>query len=81
MVNCNKNGCNTQIFQILCEIHDVNFIFKGNILSRLPKPIELTHKWIKINFKYQEPEFYFRLFDESDNGPFEVPSGHIKTDD
>ena len=37
------------------EIRDGTFIFKGNLLSRLPKPVELTHKWIKKIFKYQEP--------------------------
>ena len=29
-----------------------------------------------MNFKCKEPEFYYRLFDESENGPFEVPPGH-----
>ena len=28
------------------------------------------------NFKYQEPEFYSRLFDEAEKGTFEVPSEH-----
>ena len=32
-------------------------------------------------FKYQDPEFYYILFDESENGPFEVPSGCKKTHD
>ena len=57
----------------------MGFLFKENLLSILPKPFELTHKWIKKNFKYQEPEFYSRLFDESENRPFEVPPGNIKT--
>ena len=29
-------------------------------------------------FKYQEPEFYSRLFYESENGPFQLPPGHTK---
>ena len=40
------------------------FNFKGNILSRLPKPVELSHKWVLTNFKYQEEEFHDILFDE-----------------
>ena len=39
-----NNGRNTQIVQILYEIHDRNFLFKGNFLSRLPTPVELTHE-------------------------------------
>ena len=52
------NCWNTQIFQILCEICDRNFIFKKSFLSRLLKAVEITHKWISIKFKYQEPKFY-----------------------
>ena len=59
-----NNGWNTQIFQILREKCDGNFVFKGNLISRLPKPVELTHKWTNTNYKYQEPKFYSRLFDE-----------------
>ena len=29
-------------------------------------------------FKYQEPLFCARLFDESEEGPFEVPPGRTK---
>ena len=39
-----NNDCNTQVIQILCEEHYGVFIFKENILSRLPKPIELSYK-------------------------------------
>ena len=53
-----NNGCNTQIVHILCDILDVDFLFKVKLLSRLPKPVELTQDWIKTNFKYQEPDFY-----------------------
>ena len=31
-----------------------------------------------MNFKYQEPEFYTRLFYESENEPFEVPPRRTK---
>ena len=36
-----NNGWNTQIVQILCEKRDGHFLFKVNLLSRLPKPVEL----------------------------------------
>ena len=59
-----NNGWNTQIVQILHEKLDGKFLFNINFLSRLPKPVGLSHEWIKTYFKYQEPEFYSRLFDE-----------------
>ena len=37
-----NNGWNTHIVQILHEIRDINFLFKGKILSILPKPVELA---------------------------------------
>ena len=76
-----NNGWNTQIVQILREMRDGNFLFKRKFLSRLTKPVELTHNWIKKMFKYQDPEFYYQLFDESENGSFEVPLGCIMTYD
>ena len=39
---------------------------------------DTAHEWFKTNSKYQEPEFYSGLFDETENGPFEVPLGSIK---
>ena len=48
------------------------------MLSILTNTVELSHEWILINFKYQEPEFYARIFDESEDGYFEVPPGCIK---
>ena len=74
-----KNGWNKQIVQILHEICDVKYLFEGNIISKLPKPVEITPEQTKKNFKYQEPYFYPRLFDESENVTFEVPPGSIKT--
>ena len=62
-----NNGWNTQIFQLLREMHDEIFIVKGKFLSRPPKYDELSHECIKKIFKYQEPEFYSGLFDESEN--------------
>ena len=44
-----NNGCNTQIFQILRDIRDGNFLFNGDFLSRLPKSVELSHEWTKKN--------------------------------
>ena len=70
-----KNGWNTHILQIWRDIPD------GIFLSRLPKHVELTHDCIKTNLNYQKPKFYSGLFDESDNGPFEVPPGCTKTYD
>ena len=60
-----NNGWNTQIVQILGDKSGGNFLLKGILLSILPKSVELSNEWIKTNFKYQEPEFYSRLFDGS----------------
>ena len=46
MYNCNKNGLNTQDLQILCDEHDGKFHFKGNMKSRIPKPVELSQEWV-----------------------------------
>ena len=73
-----NNGWNTQVVQILCERRDGEFIFKGNILSMIPKPVELSHNWVLTDFKYQEPAFYARLFNKSEEGSFEVPTGRTK---
>ena len=54
------------------------FILKGNLLSRITKCVELAHERVKTNFKYQEPEFYSRFFDDSENRPFEVSPGRTK---
>ena len=51
------NGCNTQVVHILSEEHVGDFIFKRNILRRLPEPVELSHEWVLKIFKYQELEF------------------------
>ena len=50
---------NTQIVQILCDIRDRKFIFKGNLLSKVLKPVEIAHEWIKTKFKYCDTEFYY----------------------
>ena len=47
--------------------------FYINILSILPNPAELLHNWVLTSFKHQEPAFYTRLFDDPEEGPFEVP--------
>ena len=49
-----NNGWNTQIVQVLLEKRDLKFIFKVNLLNILPKPVELSHKWVLENFWYQE---------------------------
>ena len=65
----------------MCDICDKNYLFKGNLISRIPKPVELPHECIKTNFKYQDPEFYYRLFDESGNEPFGFSPRRKKTYD
>ena len=65
----------------MSEKCDGNFVFKGNSCSRLPKTFEMSHEWIKKNFKYQETEFHSRFFDESENGLFEVPPRYTNTYD
>ena len=72
------NGWNTQVVQILCKECDDKLIFKGYLISRTPKPVELSHEWVLKMFKYREPEIYARWFDESEKGPFEVPPGRTK---
>ena len=47
-----NNGWNTHIVQILHEIRDGKFLFKGNLLSTLPKSVELLNEWIEKNFNY-----------------------------
>ena len=61
-----KNGWNTQVVHILHEKRDSKFIFKGNMISRLSKPVEISHAWVLTNFQYQEPAFYAILLDESE---------------
>ena len=46
----------------------------------LSKPVELSHEWGLKIFKYQKPEFYARLFDDTEEDPFEVPSDRTKVD-
>ena len=57
-----QNVCSTQVVYIFHGERDNKFIFKVNLLSILPKPVELSHEWVLTNFKYQEPEFYAILF-------------------
>ena len=56
------------------------FLLKGNLLSRLLKPVELSHEWVSENFKYHEPEFYARFFDEAEEGLFECYTCHTMID-
>ena len=50
----------------------------NNIIIRLYNPVELSHKWSLTNFKHQKPEFYARIFYESEKGSFEIPAGRTK---
>ena len=52
-----NNGCNKKVVKILCEESGGDFTFRINMPSRLPKPIELSHKWVLKSLKYQEPLF------------------------
>ena len=38
----------------------------------------IYHTSGSLKFKYQEPAFYARLFDEWEKGPFDVPPGCTK---
>ena len=58
-----NNGWHKLVAQILREERDDIFIFKVNMLRRLPKPVELSHKWVLKKCQYQEPIFYATLFD------------------
>ena len=75
-----KNGWNPQVVNTLREESDGKFIFKGNMISRVPKNVELSHKWILKNTKFQEQVFYAGLVDESEKRPFKFPPGRIKKD-
>ena len=75
---CKKNCWNNQIVQMIHEEHDQNIHLSGNIFSRIPIPVELSHKWPLTNFEHQKPDLYVILFDESEEFPFRVPSGHNK---
>ena len=75
-----SNVCNTHIVQILREKNDGRFIFRGYFLSGLTNPVEISHEWVLTNFKYQEPKFYSRLFNESEKVTFESPPGCTKKD-
>ena len=44
------------------------------MISRLKNTVELSHGWVFKISKYQETDFYDRLFDDSGEGPFEVPT-------
>ena len=70
-----NNGCNTQIVQIFFEEQYDEFNFSGNILSRLLNTVVISHEWVLTNFKYQRTAFHYRLFDESEEVPFEVTTG------
>ena len=47
-----NNGWNTQIAQILHEEPDGTFIFKVILISRLPKPVAISHEFVLEIFKY-----------------------------
>ena len=66
------------MFQILREEICGKFHCKANLLSSLPKIVELSHEWVLIHFKYQEPKFYSRLVHNSEEGSFEVSPGCMK---
>ena len=48
------------------------------MISIVSKTFDTSKKWVLKNLKYQEPAFYARLFDDSEEGPFEVSPGHTK---
>ena len=50
-----NNVWNTQLVQILHAIRDKSFLSKVNLISGIPKPVDVTHELMKKIFKYQEP--------------------------
>ena len=58
------NDWEAHILHIMHEKLDCMFHLKVNMISRLPKPVELSHEWVLKILKYQEPSFYARLFDD-----------------
>ena len=62
----------------MCEEKDGKFYLKRNFLARLPKPVELSHKWVLGNFNYQEPSCYAKLFGKYEEASFECLPDHIK---
>ena len=50
-----NNVWNTHIIQILREECDGRFHLFGNRLNILPNTVELSHEWVLMNFKYQDP--------------------------
>ena len=66
---------NTHIVHIFREEPYVKLNFYGHILSRLTKPVDLSHERVLTYFKYQEPAFYGKIFDDSKEVPFKVPTG------
>ena len=71
-------GQNTLSLHIFYEHRYGMIHIKGNLLIILQKPVELSHEWVLTSFKFQEPEFYARLFDESEEDYFEVPKDVTK---
>ena len=69
------NGWNTHIFQILRGEHDGKFI--SNEIFWLYFQNLLNYD---TNFKYQDPEFNSRLFDDWGKRAFEVPPELTKKD-
>ena len=51
------------------------------MLSIITNPVELSQEQVLKIFKYKKPEFYGRLFDDSEEGPFEVPTYQTKKDE
>ena len=48
------------------------------MISIVSKTFDTSKKWVLKNLKYQEPAFYARLFDRSEEGPFKFSAGHMK---
>ena len=52
---------------------DEKFHLSGNIISRLPNLVEISHNWLLKVFNHKETAFCARLFGESEEDNFEVP--------
>ena len=81
MRNRNKRGWNLQAAQILREERDGEFIFKENMLSRVPKPVELSHEWFLNISSIRSQNVSLEYLMSKKKTLFEVPAGHKKFDE
>ena len=74
-----NNGWNRQVLQILREEPNGDSVLKGNMISILTRPVELSYEWVLTYSKYQEPEFMLGYLTNK-KGTFEVAPGYTNVD-